>query len=110
MECECNSEPCPASCVLRACREKKIRHHKSIDDEPHVQALCDKLIANHPTLTEAKIDYDSTDDIELKVVLDATKENKIVKKLPVSRRSLSLSLASQFQRTLRSKLVFMDVI
>jgi hypothetical protein len=69
----------------------------------NVQALCDRLLANDAALTYLCIDLKKVDDAELKLILDAAKKNKTLKKLRVVgsitlRRSLSvpaaLSLAS----------------
>jgi Leucine-rich repeat (LRR) protein len=48
-----------------------------------VQALCDRLVANDAGLTELHIDLNHTDDAELKLILDAAKKNKTVKKVLV---------------------------
>jgi hypothetical protein len=45
------------------------------------EPLCDKLVANDPALTQLWIDLDSSDDAELKRILDAAKKNKTVKKV-----------------------------
>jgi hypothetical protein len=69
----------------------------------NVESLCDRLVANDAALTELYIPLDRTDDAKLKLVLDAAKKNKTVKKVYFSefyggRSSLSvpaaLSLAS----------------
>jgi Ran GTPase-activating protein (RanGAP) involved in mRNA processing and transport len=68
----------------------------------NVQALCDRLVANDAALTELRINLDYVDDAELKLVLDAAKKNKTLKKVFVKsytgRKYLSvpaaLSLAS----------------
>jgi hypothetical protein len=48
-----------------------------------VQALCDRLVANDAALTELRIDLVYLDDAELKLILDAAKKNKTVKKVLV---------------------------
>jgi Ran GTPase-activating protein (RanGAP) involved in mRNA processing and transport len=61
-----------------------------------VQALCDRLVANDPSLTELLIDLENVDDAELKLILDAAKKNKTVKKVLVrsdSGNSLSVPAA-----------------
>jgi ribosomal 50S subunit-associated protein YjgA (DUF615 family) len=45
-----------------------------------VRALCDRLVTNDAALTELVIDLVNVDDAELKLVLDAAKKNKTVKK------------------------------
>jgi hypothetical protein len=70
----------------------------------NVQALRDRLVANDATLTELQILLYGASDAELKLILDAAKKNKTVKKVRVvgcyrgRGRSLSvpaaLSLAS----------------
>jgi Ran GTPase-activating protein (RanGAP) involved in mRNA processing and transport len=67
-----------------------------------VPALCDRLVANDAALTTLVILLKDTNDAELKLILDAAKKNKTVKKVrlrgPPDVRSLSvpaaLSLAS----------------
>jgi hypothetical protein len=46
-----------------------------------VQALCDRLVANDAALTKLRIDINKVDDAELKLILDAAKKNKTVKKV-----------------------------
>jgi hypothetical protein len=58
-----------------------------------VPALCDKLVANDATLTELCIRLDHTEDAELKLILNAAKKNKTVKKLILVGRSLSVAAA-----------------
>jgi Ran GTPase-activating protein (RanGAP) involved in mRNA processing and transport len=47
----------------------------------NAQALCDKLVANDAALTELVIILELFDDAELKLVLEAAKKNKTVKKV-----------------------------
>jgi hypothetical protein len=54
-----------------------------------VQALCDRLVANDAALTELKIRLEDVDDAELKLILDAAKINKTVKKVFVGSRGRS---------------------
>ena len=49
-----------------------------------VQALCDRLVANDDALTELEIDLDVVDDAELKLILEAAKKNKTLKKVFVT--------------------------
>jgi Leucine-rich repeat (LRR) protein len=60
----------------------------------NAQAVCDKLVANDAALTELRIDLENVDDAELKLILDAAKKNKTVKKVLVrgSLRPSSLSV------------------
>jgi hypothetical protein len=46
-----------------------------------VQALCNRLVANDATLTELSIHLMLTNDAELKLILDAAKKNKTLKKV-----------------------------
>jgi predicted secreted Zn-dependent protease len=48
-----------------------------------VQALCDRLVANDASLTELVISLKDVDDAEFKLVLDAAKKNKTIKKVSV---------------------------
>jgi hypothetical protein len=43
--------------------------------KPHVEALCVQLVTDDPTLTGLTIDFRGTDDDELKLILEAVKEN-----------------------------------
>jgi hypothetical protein len=47
------------------------------------QALCDRLVANDAALAELRIDLNDTDDAELKLILNAVKKSKTVKKVRV---------------------------
>jgi hypothetical protein len=49
----------------------------------NVQALCDRLVANDASLTELRIDLENVDDADVKLILDAAKKNKTVKKVLV---------------------------
>jgi hypothetical protein len=48
---------------------------------PGHQALCDRLVANDAVLTELQILLDRTYDANLKLILDAARKNKTVKKV-----------------------------
>jgi hypothetical protein len=69
--------------------------------KPHVQYLCDKLFANDPSFTEIIIDLQETDDEDLKLIFEAAKANKHVKKTCFGDGTLSeraaLSPASALQ-------------
>jgi hypothetical protein len=53
-------------------------HHRTMN----VQALCHRLVANDAALTQLCIDLNgSSSDAELKLVLDAAKKNKTLKKV-----------------------------
>jgi hypothetical protein len=59
-----------------------------------VQALCDRLVANDAALTELDIFVDES-DADLKLILDAAKKNKTVKKVLVgynNNKTMSLSV------------------
>jgi Leucine-rich repeat (LRR) protein len=49
-----------------------------------VQALCDRLVTNDAALTELEILLKDVDDAELKLILDAAKKNKTLKKVFVT--------------------------
>jgi hypothetical protein len=49
----------------------------------YVQALCDRLVANDAGITELYIHLKNVDDAELKLILDAVKKNKTLKKVLV---------------------------
>ena len=49
-----------------------------------VQALCDSLLANEAALAELEIDLDVVNDAELKLILEAAKKNKTLKKVSVT--------------------------
>lgn len=52
--------------------------------KPHVQALCDKLVANDLALTEVEIVLSVfSDDEDLDLVFDATKKNHTLEKLTI---------------------------
>jgi hypothetical protein len=48
-----------------------------------VQTLCDRLVANDAALTSLEINLEYVDDAEVKLILDAAKKNKTVKKVLV---------------------------
>jgi hypothetical protein len=60
----------------------------------NVQAFCDRLVANDAALTVLYISLEDGSDAELKLILDAAKKNKTVKKVLVrgSHRGRSLSV------------------
>jgi hypothetical protein len=52
-----------------------------LERQRHIQALCSKLTANDPTLTELDIDLQETDYDQLTIILNTIKKNETVKKL-----------------------------
>jgi hypothetical protein len=52
-----------------------------LEGQHHIQALCNKLITNDPTLTELDIDLEETDYDQLTIILNTLKKNETVKKL-----------------------------
>jgi hypothetical protein len=60
----------------------------------NVQALCDRLVANDASLTDLQISLVDYSDAEVKLILDAAKKNKTLKKLRLvgSYRGRSLSI------------------
>jgi hypothetical protein len=59
----------------------------------HVQGLCDRLVANDAALTELRINLNDVDDAKLKLILDAAKKNKTVKKVRVTDSAAEMSLS-----------------
>lgn len=51
------------------------------DEAARPIALCDKLVASDPTLTELRLDLTSIDDAEMKLIVNATTKNEVIKKL-----------------------------
>jgi hypothetical protein len=85
-----------------------------LERQRHLQALCSKLIANDPTLTELDIDLEETDYDQLTIILNAIKKNETVKKLIFRNdvlgvgASLSLAAAVAVHPEIQ-ELVFMNV-
>jgi hypothetical protein len=59
----------------------------------NVQALCDRLVANDASLTELYIYLVYADDAKLKLIVDAAKKNKTVKKVFIRGSSIESTLS-----------------
>lgn len=85
-----------------------------LERQRHIQALCSKLVANDPTLTELDIDLEETDYDQLTIILNTIKKNKTVKKLIFRNDVLGVGASLNLAATVLvhpeiQELVFMNV-
>lgn len=63
--------------------------------KPHVEALCDKLVANHPRFTELDLSLIlfNDDDEDLELVFEAARKNHTLEKMTISGNAHGVALS-----------------